>query len=66
VFTGFFCPHDIRCSGPIRKAVLLLFDYCAFRTLLSNTLNVVMSIQKIDETIIWSYELKKCNRVWRM
>jgi hypothetical protein len=59
VFTGFFCPYDVRCSGPIRKAVLLLFDYCAFRTLLCNILNVVMSIEKTDETNIWSYEPKK-------
>jgi hypothetical protein len=32
VFTDFSCSHDVWCSGPIRKAVLLLFDYRAFRT----------------------------------
>lgn len=59
MFTGSSCPHDMRCSGPIRKAVLLLFDSHAFRTPFCNTLNVVMSIPKIDETSIWKLRAKK-------
>ena len=50
MFTDFSYSHDVRSSGPIRKAVLLSLTIARFVRLLCNTLNVVMSIKKIDET----------------